>query len=351
MRDSDVIRQANIVRAGRDQMGFYSDADVTGLLQEIFDTHETEAMKIKAIAPWFGSKRTLASRIVNVIGKHRVYWEPFCGSCSVLFAKERATYETVNDLHADLVNLALVLRDQRLAEELYLRVNRTLFHESLLPIAKQWLTQHHDNAAESLATGPNVDWALWYLIFSWMGLNGISGTPLGHTGTFAARYSGTGGNGATRWASVGDSIPSWHQRLVGIQILRRDAFEIIPRIKDEEGTAIYVDPPYLVKGAKYVHDFDSPVDYSPEPNNPAVPMRKIDRHELLAIYLNRFKKTRVVVSYYDAPRLDELYPGWHKIDCAVAKAMVNSGKRGQSGRTEAPEVLLVNEPPSTELLF
>lgn len=38
--------------------------------------------KITAIAPWFGSKRTLAPRIVAELGKHTSYFEPFCGSCS-----------------------------------------------------------------------------------------------------------------------------------------------------------------------------------------------------------------------------------------------------------------------------
>lgn len=44
-------------------------------------------MKITALAPWYGSKRTLAPRIVEQLGEHRAYWEPFCGSCAVLFAK------------------------------------------------------------------------------------------------------------------------------------------------------------------------------------------------------------------------------------------------------------------------
>lgn len=35
-------------------------------------------MKIKAIAPWFGSKRTLAPRIVEELGKHFAYWEANC---------------------------------------------------------------------------------------------------------------------------------------------------------------------------------------------------------------------------------------------------------------------------------
>jgi DNA adenine methylase len=40
-------------------------------------------MPIKAIAPWFGGKRTLAPRITAELGAHRAYWEPFCGSMAV----------------------------------------------------------------------------------------------------------------------------------------------------------------------------------------------------------------------------------------------------------------------------
>ena len=42
--------------------------------------------KIKAIAPWFGGKRSMAPMIADVLGDHRAYWEPFCGSMAVLFA-------------------------------------------------------------------------------------------------------------------------------------------------------------------------------------------------------------------------------------------------------------------------
>ena len=71
-------------------------------------------MKIKALAPWFGSKRNLAPEIVRELGKHRKYDEPFCGSAAVLLAKEPATCETVNDLHGDLINLARVVKDETL---------------------------------------------------------------------------------------------------------------------------------------------------------------------------------------------------------------------------------------------
>lgn len=281
-------------------------------------------MKIKAIAPWFGSKRTLAPAVVEQLGGHRAYWEPFCGSCAVLFAKPQATYESVNDLHQDLVNLALVLQAEDTALDLYAKVTRTLFHEHLLPVAKAAL-------AAPMPEFPNVNRAYWYLVFSWVGLNGISGTPLNHTGTFAVRYSSAGGNGATRWASVAESVPAWHRRLAGVQILSRDAFDLLARIDDEPGTAVYCDPPYIAKGAKYVHDFTS-VD-----------------HARLAALLSRFRHARVVVSYYAHPRLSELYPypQWTVIGpdrLNVAKSMVNGGRRDAGGRVSAPEILLVNGP-------
>jgi hypothetical protein len=51
-----------------------------------------------------------------------------------------------------------------------------------------------------------------------------------------------------------------------------------------------------------------------------------------------------VVSYYEHPRLAELYPGWGKRTVEVAKSIVNQRKRDQRGATKAAEVLLVNGP-------
>lgn len=70
------------------------------LLGNRFEIGIMEA-KIKALSPWFGSKRNLAPRIVEAVGKHSAYWEPFAGSIAVLLAKPVVTMETVNDLHGD----------------------------------------------------------------------------------------------------------------------------------------------------------------------------------------------------------------------------------------------------------
>ncbi len=282
-------------------------------------------MQLGAMQPWFGCKRAMAPHIVRQFGPHNVYWELFCGSCAILFSKDRATYETVNDLHKDLFNLAICLQDRRLAGVLYERVSSCLFHEDLLPIAKTMLQCPRSNE-----TIEDVERAYWYLVWGWMGLNGVAGTPLSSTGTFAVRYT-QGGQPAKRWCSVADSIPDWHERLRGVQILSRDAFDIVGRIEDMPGTVVYCDPPYVEKASKYVHDFT------------------VADHYRLAGELKRFRFARVVVSYYPHPVVDSLYHDWNRVSVPVSKGLTHSGRAPRVGE----ELILVNGPVihSTPTLF
>ncbi len=291
-------------------------------------------MKISSLAPWYGSKRTLAPRIIAELGPHKCYWENPCGSMAVLLAKDAVTYETCNDLHQDLVNLALVIKNRSTAEELYRLANPTLFHERLCRLSKEKTLEYRSAAAAC-----DVERAYWYLVFSWFHLNGIAGTKLNRTGNMCIRYSANGGNGATRWRSVVESIPDWHDRLLRVQIVSRDMFQIFDELDDAAGTAIYCDPPYILKKSRYLHDFPTIEQERADPTKKG--------HIALAKCLSRFKKARVVLSYYDHPALVELYAEWTKIDqtkLRVAKSMVNGGMRDGTGRTEAPEVLLLNGP-------
>ena len=292
-------------------------------------TTTTDDMPIKAIAPWFGGKRNLAPRIVAELGPHRGYWEPFCGSMAVLLAKEPSTFETVSDLHGDLINLARVLAVEDSAVSLYARLGRMLMHEDIFhECAERWHARGHQPAG--LESDPER--AFDFFVCSWMGRNGVAGTASYNQG-FSVRYTKNGGHAATRFNSCRESIPAWHQRLRNVTMLNRDGIEVTRKIEDAAGVVIYADPPYLVKGARYVYDFDG-----------------IDHHHL-ATALNRFQRTRVVVSYYDHPKLAELYPPerWRKVHCPTAKALVSSGQRDRTGESVmAPEVLLVNGPAITE---
>ncbi len=281
-----------------------------------------DEMVITSIAPWFGGKRSMASEIVRQLGPHHAYWEPFCGSMAVLMAKPACRAETVNDLHADLINLARVIRDPRLGPALYRRLRRVLCAEPFLWEARAALQ------ASPCPPGPDLDRAESYFIQSWFAMNGTSGTPGGEQGRrgFARRFSSLGGQPGPRIVGAVASIPSWRRRLARVCILSADGIELCEKIEDLDGTVIYADPPYLEKGQPYTHDFAAP------------------DHARLAEALRRFRRTRVVVSYYDDPRLDGLYPGWTKLDRSRSKSMARGAKRDKGNGVRAPEVLLINGP-------
>lgn len=284
-------------------------------------------MNIKAIAPWFGGKRTLAPRIVQELGPHSAYWEPFCGSMAVLFAKRPSPMETVCDLHGDLINLTRVLASER-CSELWERSRRTLMHDEHFADAKTTCAETDAVVAPSIqgVGDEHLERAYWYLVMSWMGRNGNSGTGMGNV-TVAARYTSNGGSGGFRWLQAVGSIPAWHERLQAVHIKQQDGIDLLERVEDSPKSVIYADPPYLKKGTKYIHDFESA------------------DHERLSAVLSRFRHTRVVVADYDDPHLDRLYPGWTKVDCAMSKGLANAGKRDADGQTVlAPEVLLINQP-------
>lgn len=274
-------------------------------------------MKIKALAPWYGSKRTLAPRIIRQFGPHTTYVEPFAGSLAVLLAKEPARHEIVSDLHADLVNLLRVLCDRESAERLHGFVSLVPYCETLYLEACERLRTSTD--------GDPVERARDYLLTSWQGRNGLCGCEnIGNT--MARRMTAGGGSGPVRWRSVCDSLPYWHLRLQAVEFHQRCAHETLLNVRDESGTVIYCDPPYVKEtrtSVRYTHDFAD------------------DDHAKLATALARFRCARVIVSYYRSDITDALYTGWHRIDWPMRKAMSNTG-HGAAPADGAPECVYVN---------
>lgn len=326
-------------------------------------------MKVKALAPWFGGKRTLAPEIVAELGPHTQYFEPFCGSMAVLFAKEPSQKETVNDLHGGLVCLARVVADGLAAPQLFNRLQTTMFSEDLLEQAADrldswemepaWLLcddRHGENPGYRRADANMLEFAYWYFLACWMGRNGTAGTErLDYQ--IAVRWTKGGGSPTVRWKNAVDSLPAWHERLRNVVILRRDAFKILNRFEDVAGTAIYVDAPYMREtrsngspksggGGRYLHDFEdkSPMGRSLFPD--ACPDDD-NKHNLLAGILRSYREARVVVSYYDCPRVRRLYEGWTFIDKTRQKHLHAQNGRGARPK-EAPEILIINGPSFTE---
>jgi DNA adenine methylase len=125
----------------------------------------SDDMPIKALIPWFGAKRNLAPVIVEELGSHRAFWEPFCGSMAVLLAKPACCMETVNDLHGDLINLARVIQNAKVGPAFYRSLRRTLFHEDIHAEARALACSGEPPTDGTM----NVARALAFFLMSWMG--------------------------------------------------------------------------------------------------------------------------------------------------------------------------------------
>jgi len=309
--------------------------------------NETPMPIIKSLAPWFGGKRTLAPRIVAELGRHSQYFEPFGGGLSIILSKPRSQKETVCDLHGDLINLARVIASREMEEELYDQLQRVVFSEGLLIEARQELERGEPPQP------PVYDFnrAFWYFLASWMGRNGTAGTErLDYQ--IAVRWTKNGGSPTVRFRNAIASMPAWHQRLLNVVIIRRDAFEIIGRFEDCSETAIYADPPYPAETRSNVADEDGSKGggggrYLHEFKHSSGLFGGEDQHARLATSLKAYRYARVVVSTYDCPRYRELYQGWTFVDCRMLKLLHQQNGRGHRAK-EAPEVLIINGPSFTE---
>lgn len=296
-------------------------------------------MKIKAIAPWFGGKRTLAEEIVLELGKHTQYFEPFCGSAAVLFSKQPSQKETVNDLHSDLTNLMRVVQSDS-APTLYERLQRASVCEGLLEDAGLYLEAGDDRSQRD-----PVEWAYQYFLASWIQRNGVAGTDRqGYQ--IAVRWTKNGGSPAVRFRNAVESIPAWHYRLLNVVVLNRDAFGILDRFEDVPETAIYVDPPYLAETrtgfdtsvgehSRYRHEFSNSGDGL---------FAREDDHKRLRSVLNGYRHARIVISYYDCQGIRALYPEWTFIKKTMNKNLHVQAVRGKGQTKSAPEVLIINGP-------
>jgi DNA adenine methylase len=295
-------------------------------------------MTVSAIAQWYGAKRRMAWRIVQELGQHSAYFEGCAGGMSVILSKPPAAMENVCDLHRDVTNLAWVIQSPSLGPRFYRALRRTMLCEATMECARAIITD------TQCPDAPDLDRAYWYFVFSWMGRGGISGTDNYTTG-FCARWIGGGGNGARRFSSAVESIPAWRRRLRHVTVLRRNCLDFLADIQDAPGTAIYCDPPYLVKGARYLHDFKRDAPGDPDPL-----VAQYGDHGRMARLLARFQAARVVVSYYDDPALADLYPppAWTHVHVPMAKLLANS-LSPDSDRL-ANEVLIVNGPSFTQAI-
>lgn len=222
----------------------------------------------------------LAPWIVSHFPRHRVYVEPFGGGGSVLMRKSRAFAEVYNDIDGEIVNLFRVLRDQGTALEKLLK---------LTPFARAEFEESYAKV------GDPVEQARRTVIRSFMGFG--SNAHFRKTG-FRAKSHRSGTTPAHDWRNYPEQINAFIERLRGVVIENRDAFEVMAS-NDGGDTLHYVDPPYLPETR------DRGKDYSHE--------LTVDDHVKLAGFLHGLQGA-VILSGYRSELYDRLFADWQRVE-------------------------------------
>lgn len=261
---------------------------------------------MKPVFPYFGSKATLAPWIVSMMPEHRVYIEPFAGSCAVLFAKSPSRHEIVNDLHQGIVTFFMVLREDPhgLADVC-----------ALSPYSRD----EYEAADYRLPELEDLERARRW----WVRIN----QSFSATGTFATGWSISVGQNSSNPETTVARIARFRDaavRLMQVNIESMDAIECIAKYQSADAV-IYVDPPYVLStrsAARQRPDGDYAHD-----------MLDDHSHRVLAEVLCASPAT-VFLSGYPSPLYDTLYDGWYRVEREVLRRSSNGSIEPQESRTE-----------------
>lgn len=231
---------------------------------------------MKAVLKYPGAKNRIAPWICSYIPWHGVYLEPYFGSGAVLFNKEPARIETVNDIDGNVVNFFKVLRDNQ--KELVRAIKLT-------PYARdEYMEAYQDKPEDS-----DVERARKFAVRCWMGF----GCSNRYRNGFRTSQQQTSPDTTKQWNEFMQTIQEASLRLKDVQIENIDAIELIKRYNTKD-VFMYIDPPYLTnirKGYIYKHEMTD------------------EQHiELLETVLQHPGK--VMISGYESEMYTEYLKGW-----------------------------------------
>lgn len=268
---------------------------------------------------YYGSKGRMAPMIASILPEHRLYFEPFCGSAAVLFAKRPAVHEVINDIGESVTTFFRVLRDR--PDELQCAL-------SLTPYAR-------DEYLAADLTDPDIDEverARRFFVRTTQSFNG-GGTGPAHRVSWANGMRSSGGSRASGVRKVIDELHQVAERMRGV-IVENRSYEHLLELYDGERHVFYVDPPYLGstrssldpakrRGRDYLHDLTTD-----------------DQHRDLAERLHVCKAT-ILLSGYHSELYDELYADWDQTEVSLHRP---SGNRRGHSMPPAVEVIWSNRP-------
>lgn len=203
---------------------------------------------MKSVLKYPGSKWRMAKWIIQHFPaeyQKMTYLEPFFGSGSVFFNKERSRIETINDLDSNVYNLFKVIRDkpQELASGI-----------SMTPWCREEYSQSY------IATLDDVEKARKFLVRMWMAIGAKSSDRTGWRNNISAENRTIQGFQSVLPQTIIEVTNRLkHNKEGTVQIENQDVFKLIERY-DRKDVLMYLDPPYVIStrhGRIYKHEFSN----------------------------------------------------------------------------------------------
>lgn len=238
---------------------------------------------MKPILKYPGSKWRIAKWIISNFPSNyqdMTYLEPFFGSGSVFFNKERSRIETINDLDSDVVNLFKIVRE-RPAELAYL--------VSMTPWSRE---EYKDSYVK---TNDDLENARRFIVRTWQAIGAKTSDITGCRNNINSENRTIQGFNTVLPESIMQiCVRLQHNKKGTVQIEHQDIFKLFQRY-DRGGVIMYLDPPYVLSTRSkriYKHEFS-------------------DDDHIRLLQLCQTSKANIIISGYKCDLYDEYLDGWH----------------------------------------
>ena len=245
-----------------------------------------------------GKKNSIAKWIISHFPhdyQTLTYLEPFFGSGSIFFRKERSAVETINDLDNEVFNLFLQIRDK--PEELMFLIMNTPWSRAEYNLSFEKTDNHIEQARRCIVR-------FWFAVGADVRFNYGMRFEINRNSKALTRFH----------RKLPEIISMASQRLKHdknciVQIENRSVFKLIP-IYNRENVFMYLDPPYLLETRKN---------------------RKIYKHELTSeeheelLKLICCSKAKIMISGYMNDLYSSYLSGW-RLEKTKAKDQARNNK-------------------------
>jgi len=258
------------------------------------------------VIPYYGGKYELSRKLVPMLPPHIRYFEPFFGGGSMFFRKEPASWNVLNDIDNDLINLYISLAE---------KYDKFIEYVSWLPRSRKLHELYKEEFQKSSSYDiPDYKKAAHYFYII---RNSFNNVPLG---TFSKdTYWGT---------NIIRELRMSKDKLNRATIENLDFVALVERYSPlRDGDLFYFDPPYVVAEKKkyYRNNFN------------------YEQHNQLSDICNKINDEggKFLISYDDKPEIRELY-GNFNLDTVETKYMgANAEFRGRVKK----ELVITNYKP------